>query len=204
MTKHYFTSEHREFIKDRVKGRSNAELTEMFNRHFGLNLTCNQIKVFKKNHKLNSGLTGQFKPGHIPFNKGKKGINCGGKATQFKKGHAPWNYKPIGTERISADGYVEVKAADPNKWKAKHVLIWEAANGPVPKGHAVIFGDGNKRNLNPENLILVSREQLVRLNQKNLIQNDVELTKAGIIIADIYNKIGELRRGCKKKRGKEG
>jgi len=74
------------------------------------------------------------------------------------------------------------------------VLIWERHNGPVPPGHVVIFGDGNRRNFDPGNLLLVSRKQLVRLNQRGLIQNNAELTKMGIIIADIHNKIGERKR----------
>lgn len=53
----------------------------------------------------------------------------------------------------------------------------------------------------PENLLLVSRAQLARMNQKGLIQNDVELTKTGIIIADIYNKIGERKKRTRRRRG---
>lgn len=137
--------------------------------------------------------------GSHPWNKGKKGISYEGmKATQFKKGHKPHNWVPVGSERITPDGYVQIKVQEGKKqhnWKGKHILIWEAANGPVPKGHVIIFGDGNKRNFDLNNLLLVSRKQLVRLNQKNLIANDAELTKTGIIIADIYNKIGELQSG---------
>jgi len=195
---HHYTSEQIEFIKQNVAGRGNAELTELFNKHFNLELGVNQIKGFKKNHKLSSGLTGHFPKGNVPFNKGRKGISYEGmKATQFKKGHKPWNYKPVGSERVNGDDYVDIKIADPNKWKGKHILIWEAANGPVPKGYAIIFGDGNKRNFNLDNLLLVSRKQLVRLNQKNLISDDAELTKTGIIIADIFNRIGERKRSKK-------
>jgi len=190
---HYFTLEEAEFLKEHVPGRGNPELTEMFNAHFSLNLGLNQIKAYKKNHKLSSGLDGRFPPKHTPFNKGKKGIG-GWEPTQFKEGNRPWNYQPVGSQRINGDGYVDIKIADPNKWKGKHILTWEAANGPVPKGHAVIFGDGNKRNFELDNLILVSRKQLVRLNQHNLIQNDAELTRTGVIIADIYNKIGARKR----------
>lgn len=195
---HHYTPEQIDFIKANVAGRTNKELTEMVNQHFGLQLGVNQIKSFKHNRKLSSGLTGHFPKGSVPWNKGKKGISYEGmKATQFKKGHKPWNYKPVGSERVNNDDYVDIKIADPNKWKGKHILIWEAANGPVPKDHAIIFGDGNKRNFNLDNLLLVSRKQLVRLNQKNLIANDAELTKTGIIIADIYNKIGECKRAKK-------
>jgi hypothetical protein len=180
-----------------VNGRGNKELLEMFNAHFKLNLTLNQIRAFKKNHGLSSGLTGQFQKGHVPFNKSKKGIFFGGKATQFKKGNKPWNYQPVGSERINTMGYLDVKIADPNKWRPKHLLLWESVHGPVPEGHAVIFGDGNRLNVTLENLVLVSRKQLVRMNQRGLIQNDVELTKTGAIIANIYNKIGERKRGIK-------
>jgi hypothetical protein len=194
---HIFTPEEAKFIRENVEGRGNQELTDLFNAHFNLNLSLAQIKGYKKNHGLTSGLTGWFKPGQAPFNKGRKGVFLGGEvaeACQFKKGHRPWNYQPVGSERINGDDYVDIKVADPNKWKGKHIVIWEAANGPVPKGHAIIFGDGNRRNFELNNLVLVSRAQLAVLNKKNLIQNDAELTKTGIIIADIYCKIGERRK----------
>jgi hypothetical protein len=195
---HKFTDEQAKFLKDHVEGRGNVGLTEMFNAHFGLNLGVNQIKAYKKNHKLSSGLDGRFNKGHPPANKGRKGVD-GWEPTQFKKGHKPWNYQPVGTERVNTDGYVDVKIADPNKWRAKHVLLWEAANGPVPQGHVLIFGDGDKTNVELDNILLVSRKQLVRLNQHSLIQNDTELTRTGILIADIYNKIGQRKRRSKSK-----
>jgi hypothetical protein len=191
---HKFTPEQTKFIAENVKGRGNKELTELFNVHFGLNLSVSQIKAFKKNRKLSSGLDGQFKKGHVPFNKGKKGVITGGQATQFKKGHKPWNYMPVGSERVNGDGYVDIKIADPNKWKPKHHIIWEKAYGQIPKGYAVIFGDGNRFNFDINNLILVSRGQLALLNKHNLIQNDADLTRTGVIIADLYKKIGERKR----------
>lgn len=197
---HKFTQDEAKFIEEHVIGRGNLELTEMFNARFCLGLSVRQIKAYKKNHQLSSGLTGRFCSEHTPANKGRKGVG-GWEPTQFKKGHKPWNYQPVGSERVNTEGYVDIKIADPNKWRAKHKLIWEAAHGPIPKGHVLIFGDGNKKNIKLDNLILVSRKQLVRLNQHNLIQSDTELTKAGIIIADIYNKIGERKRAKKETKG---
>ncbi|HOV80816.1 MAG TPA: HNH endonuclease signature motif containing protein [Bacillota bacterium] len=194
---HRFTQEEFEFIDRNAEGRTVAELTAIFNVHFGLDLKKSQIRAFMRNNWICNYVDCRFQPGHVPWNKGKKGVTFGGKATQFKKGNKPANWVPIGSERVNADGYVEIKVADGQKqrnWKGKHIVIWEAANGPVPPDHAVIFGDGNKRNFDPENLILVSRAQLVRLNQRGLIQNNAELTKTGVIIADICNKIGERKR----------
>ncbi|MFS0864108.1 HNH endonuclease signature motif containing protein [Fredinandcohnia sp. 179-A 10B2 NHS] len=193
---HSYTSKQIAFLTENVKGRTTAELTKMFNEHFGLNLKVSQISGVKKRNKLTSDMDFTFKPGHVPFNKGKKGVG-GWEPTQFKKGNKPHNHKPIGTERINGDGYVDIKIADGkgrHNWRAKHVLIWEKENGPVPKGHAIIFGDGDRRNFDINNLLLVSRKQLARLNQNGLIQNDVELTKAGVIVADILGKISELQK----------
>ena len=107
----------------------------------------------------------------------------------------PQTWKPVGTETVRSDGYTWVKIAEPNKWREKHVLLWKAANGPVPAGCVLLFADGNQRNITLENLILISRAQLVRLNQKNLIGGSADLTRAGLLVADIMNKMAERRRG---------
>ena len=187
------------FIKENHNGVGPKEMAAKLNEKFGTNYTHSQLKAWYGRHKLNSDITGFFPKGHVPANKGQKGI-CyeGSKPTHFKKGQMPHNYKPVGTERVNGDDYVDIKVADPKKWKGKHTVVWEEANGPVPKGHVVIFGDGDRRNFDLDNLILVSRAQLVRLNQNKLIQNDTELTKIGIIIADIYNKVGERQKGFKR------
>lgn len=193
---HVFTPDQARFITENVKGISNKELTYRFNAHFNINLEINQIKAYKKNHKLSSGLNGQFKKNNIPANKGKKGMG-GWKPTEFKKGHIPQNYMPVGNERVNGDDYIDIKIADPNKWKGKHILIWEKHNGPVPKDHVVIFGDGNKRNFNLDNLILVSRQQLLILNRNKLIQKDTDLTKTAVLIANVYQKIYEIKAKAK-------
>ena len=191
---HRYTLEQVRFIEKYYKGCGNLELTQAFNKYFELQLSLNQIKAFKSNHCLNSGLNGRFSLGHAPFNKGLKGVG-GWEPTQFKKGNRPRNYQPVGSERVNGDGYVDIKTADPNKWKGKHILVWESANGPVPKRHAIIFGDRNRMNFELENLILVSRKQLLGLNKLNLIQCDAELTRTGVMIANIYIKIGERKKG---------
>lgn len=190
---HKFTKDQGKFIADNVKGLGNKELTERFNKHFKLSLGVNQIKAYKKNNKLSSELNGQFKKGHIPANKGTKGLHKGGVATQFKKGNTPHNHMPVGTERINGDDYVDIKIAEPNKWRGKHILVWEEHNGPVPEGHAVIFGDGNNRNFEIDNLICVSRRQLLKLNRYKLIKNNADLTRTGVIIADLHQKISEVK-----------
>ncbi|EHN17105.1 HNH endonuclease signature motif containing protein [Clostridium sporogenes] len=195
---HKYIKKQIEFIIKNVKGRSNKELTEMFNDKFGLSLKVSQIKSFKKNRKLDSGLNGQFKKGQEPWNKGIKGVYAKGcEKTWFKKGSTPINHRPVGSERITVDGYTEIKVAEPNKWRLKQQLIWEKYNGTIPKGYSILFGDGNKRNFDIDNLILVSRQQLLIMNRNKLIQTDADLTKTGLIIADIYQKIGQRKAEAK-------
>lgn len=198
-----YSAEQIKFIADNIKGRTYKELTAMFNKQFGTklkacsmpSLACRNGLRNERDCRFNTGyeLT-QFKKGMTPWNKGMKGIHIGGKQTQFKKGQKGWNYKPVGSERINTDGYVEIKVADPGKWKGKHILLWEEANGPIPKGHVVIFADGDKSNVVLDNLLLVSRRELAILNKRGLIAKSAELTKAGLVVADIYLKIGERKR----------
>ncbi len=189
----------REFIAEHYVGVGHQGMADLLNKAFGTTYTKEQMKAYYARFKLDSGLKGYFPKGHEPANKGRKGISYPGMlATQFKKGNKPANWVPIGTERVNSNGYVDIKVTDGKKqknWRGKHILIWEAANGPVPRGHVVIFGDGDKKNVKLENLILVSRKQLVRLNQNNLIQNDAELTRTAVLITDIQSKIGERKRG---------
>ncbi|MDA1742213.1 HNH endonuclease signature motif containing protein [Bacillus cereus] len=192
--KHFYTEAEKQFIADNIKGRTRKELCEMFNEYFNLNLGLNQITAYIKNNGLSSGINTRFTKGQDSWNKGTKGICAGGIRTQFKKGQKPHNYKPVGSERVNADGYVDVKIADPNKWKAKHRLLWEKENGPIPKGHVIIFGDGNRRNFQQDNLILVSKSQLAILNKNQLIKDNADLTRVGVVIADIYKKIGERKK----------
>lgn len=119
------------------------------------------------------GLHTRFTKGITPWNKGTH-FTAGGRSgeTRFKPGHrggrAAERYQPIGTERISKDGYLERKVNDgmplQKRWRAVHLLVWEAAHGPLPPGHAVSFKDGNKQNTALENLELVSRADLMRRN----------------------------------------
>ena len=96
--------------------------------------------------------------------------------------------RPIGSEGVKK-GYVRVKIAQPNEWKYKHVLVWEKLNGKLPDGHIVIFADRNKRNFDADNLIAITRKELVVMNRKRMIQDNPEATKAGKLIARLSIKI---------------
>lgn len=198
---HFYSNEEIEYLKKITPGKTNKEITKLFNKRFKLNKSEKAISATRKRYGIKTGSDGRFEKGHKPWNTGLKGVVTGGVQTQFKKGNKPLNRVPIGTERIdSKDGYIYVKIQDGHlnkNWKLKHVLIWEKHKGPVPDGHVIIFGDGNKRNFDINNLILVSRQQLLILNRKKLIQKDAELTRTAVIIADIHQKISKRKKNKK-------
>lgn len=202
-----FTPEQHKYLVNIVEGRTTNEIAEIMNHQFSLSITPKQIQRYKKNHGLKSNISTTFKKGSIPANKGTKGLyNVGGNRTSFKPVQKASNYKPVGSERIDRDGYVLIKVQDEGpwhkRWRPKHIVVWEKVNGPVPKGHCLIFLDRNKQNISLENLQLIKRSQLVRLNQNNLISDNPDITKTGIIMAEIYSKIGERKKSQSKKVGK--
>lgn len=91
--------------------------------------------------------------------------------TRFQKGQDPHNTVPIGYERITQDGYVEVKVRhlkygdSKNKnFELKQRLIYEKNFRPIPEGMIVEFLDGDKLNFEPSNLVL-------RTRQENMLRN---------------------------------
>jgi len=118
--------------------------------------------------KQNTDKHGRFIKGHRPWNKGKKGINIGGKETQFKPGHLPHNTKQNGDISIRKDKsgrpykYIRISKG---KWELLHRYKWEKYNGKIPKGMLVVFKDGNSLNCNINNLELITRKENMQRNR---------------------------------------
>jgi hypothetical protein len=99
-------------------------------------------------------------------------------------------------------GYIQVrdaKSGRKRKYRSAHTALWEAANGPVPEGHVIIFADGNRRNFALDNLLMVSKQQLFYLCRKRLFMKDIELTKSAAILAAVAVKTSELKKKIGKK-----
>jgi hypothetical protein len=144
----------------------------------------------------------QFKQGHVPANKGlrRPGWSRGRMhETQFKKGEmagaAQHNYVPVGTEKVR-DGLLCRKVTDdPNlypaaRWQPVSRIVWEAANGPIPPGHAVVFRAGRftteREAITVDALELVTRAELMRRNSY--------LTRYPKEVADVIRLRGALNR----------
>lgn len=191
-----YQTEHIDFLKSYGDTISNRELMGLFNSKYDFNLNIRQLAALKWRHNIPSKRTyvGVFEKGSIPWNKDTKGLvkaNSG----SFKKGSIPPNQRELGSEIVDKDGYVKVKVSEtPHTWELKQRVIWEQTNGKIPEGYVIIFGDKDKFNFDIDNLICVSRNQLLRLNQSDLIQDDADLTKAMVGVVKLNEKIANIER----------
>ena len=184
---HKWSEEEKQYLASIVKGKTYKELVTLMNEKFDYEFSSQQIESALRRYNLKTGNTGQFKKYKEPWNKGFKGY-MGANKTSFKKGNIPPNYKPVGSERVTRDGYTEVKIKDPNKWELKHRHIYKKHYGEIPSGYNVIFADKNISNFDIDNLILVSKAEMLMLNREKLIFEDKELTKTGVNIVKLINK----------------
>lgn len=151
------------WLKDNRYELNNVKLVAQFNRAHGIKLTSDQIIQACKRRRFQHKYIG-YQKGHVPWNAGLKGVN-GSSSTTFKKGNPNHNTRPVGYERITKDGYWEVKVAEPRQWDAKHRLVWESVHGPIPKGNLVLFLSDDKLDCSIENLQMVTRGELAVLNR---------------------------------------
>ena len=197
---HVYTDEEKQFFADFVPGHSHKEIQQEFISTFGWEISLSQVKGSIKRYNLNTGRTGRFVKGQVSHNKGQKMSpeiyeKC--KGTMFKKGNTPHNHRPVGSERISKDGYVEIKIAEPRKWMFKHRYIWEQANGKIPRSHIVIFRDNDRTNVALENLMLIPRSVNAIINNTGL-SGTIDDTKE---LAVNYAKLFSATCQRKKKQG---
>lgn len=163
-----YLKKHEDFLRQH-ETTPRKELTELFNAKFKTKVSVGALQQKCVKLGLICPNTGRFQKGSIPVNKGTKGLTKANK-TSFGVGNLPANTKKVGSISTRKDKngslYMHIKIAEPRKWQMLHVYIWEQKHGKIPKGHCVIFKDKNTLNTRLDNLMLISRDELVRLNQK--------------------------------------
>lgn len=200
-----------EYIRKHSWGVPSKEMAEDVNAKFGTEFTETGMKQFRQRHGIKSGLTGWFRKGREPGNKGKRmeefaspeAIARSAK-TRFKPGHRPKNELPVGSIVENSDGYLLRKksmvGSQWERWEMLHRAIWEEQNGPIPKGMVLIFLDGDRTNCNIENLEIVTQRENCLLQRRGFRTRSPELTRAGLaaIRLEIAAKEKEKERAKKK------
>lgn len=152
----------------------------------------------------------RFYKGQSTWNKGKDYMPGGASiATRFKPGRRPedaHNHQPIGTEKVR-DGYLLRKITDDQsiapayRWAFVHRLVWVAAHGPIPSGHAVVFKAGchstDREQITLDALELLTRGQLMMRNSLHTIMPP-ELTQLVQLRGAITRQINRRTRASEK------
>lgn len=176
-----WTDEEWQYVRDNYANKSSQEIADHLKRSRTSIYMAAQILEIKKSaeyikislereaEKLKQiSQDTRFKKGHEPQNKGQKmskDLYQKVKFTFFKSGHEPHNTKFDGYERIcSKDGYVYMRV-NKGKFVLKHRKVWEDVNGPIPKGHIIIFKDGNKLNCDINNLSMITMKENMERNR---------------------------------------
>ena len=171
-----FSEEVIAFIRQNHVGVLPKEMAKLVNEHFGTNYTGAQIKNRYDTDGLSSGEKG-------PHEQEKQ-------------------RKPIGYERKTADGTVYVKVSNDNKrrFKPKHIVVWETANGPLPPSSVLVFLDGDKTNCTIDNLRLVSRVENGYLTRMDRADATPETMETRVLLAKVKAVIGSHEKNGKKRR----
>lgn len=198
-TQRKYTDEIIQFVRDNVKEFTDKQIAELINQRWNLGIKESSVTNLKSRYNIKTGFhRATFPKGHTPINKGTKGMfNVGGNVTSFKKGHQPINYRPVRSERLDKDGYVMVKVQEhglyQHRWRLKHRVVWEEANGPLTPNEAIVFKDGNRENFNLDNLMLVSRGELATLNQKRLLKGNADTAEPSLTLVRILQKMSRRK-----------
>lgn len=172
------TKEQDAFVRASYKRMPTHGVTDALNKKFCTDFGVNQIEAYINNHRILSGRTG-----------------C------FEKGNVPATIKPLYSERLSKDKLIEIKVPIPHERKGtatqympKQRWVYEQHFGPIPDGHVVSFRDGDRENFAPENLIALSRAEMLRLNQNGYRDIHDDLKPSVLVLSRLQAKASQVSR----------
>ena len=161
-----------DFITKNYQKMSCKELAVEYNKKFGTSISDCAIRQLKKRYKLPTP------------NKD---------TTKFKKGNTI-SRKPIGSEwKKTSSGDIYIKVANPDVWVLKKKYVYEQHYGKLDDNYEIICLDGNKENIDINNLLAIRRKDLLFLNMYKLSRSP-EIIKTGILISKIAYKRLELEK----------
>lgn len=179
MKKHRFTEEEKKWLAEQDADLTYREITDAFNARFGTALKEYSISdVMCKRMKLKRTPKGQFQKGAKPkYDVGAEIVKAG--------------YMWVKVN----DEYFEGKAKTENyrkNWKRKSDVVWEKENGEIPKGHFLIFLDGDPMNCDIDNLYLVDRATHGIMCNNRWYSDNAEITLLALKWCELSKTIKEV------------
>lgn len=94
--------------------------------------------------------------------------------------------KPIWWVKVSNEICAgENRRKAPYQWEKKHLLVWRGANGEIPKGHKVVFLNGDTTDCRLENLYLTSDAAHMVMIKRGWYSGNPELTKTALLCCEL-------------------
>lgn len=115
-------------------------------------------------------------------------------SSHFKKGNVPHNSNYNGHERITKDGYVEIRVSK-GDYRLKHRIEWENKYGEVPSGYCLKCKSGDITDTSPENWKLITRIENMIRNSK--YQYPEEFIPSVVLVNQLKTKINSIEDGIK-------
>ena len=166
-----YTEEHINYLKQIAPGRIGREITDMFNKKFGLNKTRTQIANTLSYNNIKTGMHGKGRRGCIASNRDEVGT--------------------VKIRKRSAD----IKIANPGEWQDFSRYLYEQYhNEKLKKDDLILFLDKNNKNFNINNLVKVTKQELRTINLNIGLSQDREINKSAIALAKLQNKIYEKQK----------
>ena len=194
MGSEHYSTEQIGFLKS-IAHLPRPEMAKLFNEKYNEQRAKESMQRFCSKHKL-LGVenTGRLKKGRKTWNKGVTGY-MGSNKTSFKKGGVPHNTRPLWSERVcSKDGFVWIKVSEPNGFVLKHHWVWSQAGHEIPKGSTLCFKDGDKSNCALDNLVVMTRSELLRYNQSFRKIATKETNESCLMLGKIRDKLHKMKK----------
>lgn len=194
MKKHMWTNKERAYLKKHYPNKPTKEVAEVLGVSLRYAYMQASLLGLTKSDKYRAqelqrqavrlrvvGVAYRIKKGQEPPNKGRKQSDYMTKEaiartakTQFKKGTIPPNYQPVGYERMTIDGYTEIKTGEGLRmFKLKHRVEWEKVNGNIPRGLILVCKTDDKQNCHPSNWELITRAENMKRNTYHNYPKDI-------------------------------
>ena len=189
MGSEHYSNKQIDFLKS-IAHLPRPEMARKFNERYNEQRTKESMQRFCSKHKL-LGVknTGQLKKCHKTWNKGVTGY-MGSNKTSFKKGGVPHNTRPLWSERVcSKDGFIWIKVSEPNGFVLKHHWVWSQAGREIPKGTMLCFKDGDKTNCELDNLMIMTRAEMLRFNQSFVKKSTPQNRESLLLLAQIKDTL---------------
>lgn len=184
MLMQYWTDEQVQFLIENYKTKGDTELAEMFAARWQKDKGWSKKHIEKKRRYLKLRRTDEEKDA-IREGHRQRGVYVEGNRKMWRtRGTRAVGHRAIweGESYTKTEcGYVHTR-----------IIEWEKAHGPVPAGKLVCHKDGNKLNCEPENLILLTRQENV-IKSRSRLYDGTNLTTL-LLLSRLNRKIKQTKK----------